>query len=184
MSEDDSLPDAGTETAEAAWAATFGAWLAEVAADPIVFTAGDPAVDEARGNMWSFSVSSERARLLTVDRVTGFVLGVMAARERQLLTRPGPLYPMLFYLWHDVMAGQLRFSLVTETPGRLPFGALLAPVDDPATIVRDWLESDLLDGIPFDHIVDVDPATADDRPEPPPRVLPVWSCRLPRSSSA
>ena len=48
----------------------FPEWLAEVAADAVIVDPGDIAA-EARGNLWSFSLSAEEAAVVTVADVNG-----------------------------------------------------------------------------------------------------------------
>jgi hypothetical protein len=143
--------------------------LAEVAADAIVVRLDD--IDaEAHGNMWSFSFSPEQTAAIRVAEVVEFIQAIAAARGRWLAAHPSG--PMLMYCWHDEQAGQLRLSLVSASHGRLPFGCEVAPVEDLGAVVRSFLGSPYLAGIPWSELP---PLAADEvANEPPPFVLPVW----------
>ncbi|WP_242607271.1 hypothetical protein [Comamonas thiooxydans] len=54
---------------------------------------------------------------------------------------------MLFYCWHDAQTRQLRFSLVSSTHGRQPFGCAISPSAELAAVAehivkKDWLNAD------------------------------------------
>lgn len=148
----------------------FVDWLAEVAADPVVVCPDD--IDaEARCNRWSFALSPEQAAVVAVADVTAFAARVEAARRAWLMAHH--CKPMVMYWWHDVQAGQLRFSLVSASHGRLPFGCIVVPAPSLAAVVAEWLASPNLHGIPCDELSLLSPDVV--TPEPPPLVLPVWS---------
>ena len=114
----------------------FPEWLAEVAADSVVVRPDDVDVEGCR-NLWSFSLSPEQAAGVTVDDVCEFAAGVAAGR-RAWLTASGA-GPLTMYWWHDVQAGQLRFSLVSASHGRLPFGCAVTAAPCLVVVAADWL---------------------------------------------
>lgn len=148
--------------------------LPEVSADEVI-AAPDDIWSEARGNLWSFSITAQQAATLGIEEVTSFVHAVAAARGRRLSARGSA--PMLFYCWHDEQAVQLRFSLVSASHDRLPFGCAVAKTDGLDSIVSSFLSSPYHDGIPQSAMSEAGPDSKDN----PEVVLPVWVLSLPGS---
>ncbi len=119
-------------------ASPFLEWLPEVAADEIIIEPSS-IVAEARGNLWSFSITSTQAAALHPSHVTSFVLAVAETRSRYLLAHGATA--MLFYCWHDEQAAQLRFSLVSAEHGYLPFGCSIDPAGKLESVVASFLNS-------------------------------------------
>ena len=115
---------------------------------------------ESNSNLCGVSVSRSEAGCLTVQDIVAFICEVAAVLSKSLIST-SPEHVMLLYTWVDEMAGQLRFSAVSNLP--LPFGCRLCIVDDPEVIARQFLECRYLDGIPWS---DLDNSRAtDDKPE-------------------
>jgi hypothetical protein len=152
----------------------FPGWLAEVAADVIVVKPDDINA-EARSNFWSFSLSPEQVGCVSPNDVEEFATGVAIGRRAWLVDRASA--PMVLYWWHDKQAGQLRFSLVSASHGRLPFGCQISPAASFHEIAASWLKSPHLHGIMWGELRALGP---DEPPvDPSPTVLPVWSLLLP-----
>lgn len=152
----------------------FPQWLPEVAADAVRIDPADISA-EAHGNQWWFSLTPEQAAAVSIADVEAFAAGVADARRAWLSARGAE--PMVLYWWHDVQAGQLRFSLVSAAHGLLPFGAHVIPAVDFREIAAAWLGSPYLHGIPWTALRP--PAPGEEAVEPSPPDLPVWSLRLP-----
>jgi hypothetical protein len=84
--------------------------------DDVALTPGDPAV-EARTNTWGYSLPAGPVDVLAAGAALERVANVLRAR----LSECGE--SGTFYSWYDEQAGQLRCSLSSASPGRLPFGA-------------------------------------------------------------
>ena len=151
-------------------------WLAEVAADAVTVDPDDINA-EANGNLWGFSITAEMAAAMTIADVETFAAGVANARRAWLLQHSAG--PMVLYWWHDAMAGQLRFSMVSAAHGRLPFGCNVIPAVGLRVIADEWLKSPYLDGISWSELSPAPAGEPDQDSEPPPLNLPVWSLRLP-----
>ena len=114
----------------------FPEWLAEVATDTITVRPDDVTA-EARGNLWTFSLSAEQRAAVTQVEVEEFVRAVAASRGQWLVVhRAGP---MRFYCWHDAYVAQLRLSLVSVGDFPLPFGCPVEMVSVLSAVVRDFL---------------------------------------------
>ena len=114
----------------------FPGWLAEVAADPIVVRPDD-IIAESRANLRAFGLDDNQRVGATPAEVEGFVRAVAAARGRWLAARGAG--PMRFYCWHDAQAGQIRVSLVSAGPEKLPFGWPIEPTGELSKVVRSFL---------------------------------------------
>jgi hypothetical protein len=130
----------------------FPKWLSEVVADKIVI-ALDDINTEAQGNMWSFSLTPEQAAVIAPDQIEAFVQEVVAARGKQLSALGSE--SMLFYCWHDEMAAQLRFSLVSTSHAILPFSRPIERVADLDSVVRAFLISLNRAVLPWSEFKDV-----------------------------
>lgn len=75
---------------------------------------------------------------------------------------------MTFYCWHDVQMRAIRFSLVSSSHGRLPFGCATRTVDDLLTVTRQVVERDWNSAVYF-HDDLADAVLPDQEP-----VLDVW----------
>lgn len=91
-------------------------WL-DLARDDEVVIDPEHINHEAQSNLWRFSPTDEQTPGITVAGIGGFINAILEAR-RASLGRSA----MLFYCWHDAQVRQLRFSLVSQSHGRLPFG--------------------------------------------------------------
>lgn len=54
---------------------------------------------------------------------------------------------MFFYVWFDVLAVQLRFSLISTMHEKLPFGCKLEILDDIQPIIASFLNNPYRNGI-------------------------------------
>lgn len=154
----------------------FPEWLAEVAADTVVVHP-DNITAEARGNLWSFTLAPEQAAAVSVADVETFAAGVAESRRSWLAARG--FGTMVLYWWHDVQAGQLRFSLVSATHSRLPFECEVVPAESLSAVASAWLGSTALHGISWSELQALPPTEVSS--EPHPHVLSVWSVVLPQT---
>lgn len=138
----------------------FADWKKDVVEQDIAIRPDDINA-EARGNLWTFALSSEELASVAAEEVLDFVRTIAAARSEWLAARR--VAPMVLYCWFDGQAGQLRVSLVSLCHGTLPFECPVARVDDLGVVVREFLGT----------VVRV-PSTP----------LPVWAVELPSASSA
>lgn len=99
---------------------------------------------EALSNVWHFSPYEHEMEGLTPETLARFVEAVMEARREWLLSHSSP--PMLFYCWHEFQDRQFRFSLVSASHGKLPFGCQVEETSDLISITThavdvDWLNN-------------------------------------------
>ncbi|MDN2696303.1 hypothetical protein O0882_08245 [Janthinobacterium sp. SUN073] len=140
-----------------------------MAQDDEVFIDTDDINHEAITNMWSFSPTDEETPQIHAADIVEFIGQVIAARRSALAGKD-----MLFYCWHDAQCRQLRFSLVSRSHGRLPFGCELRETQDMALIAErvvngDWRIEDPMQA----------PSEEGDEQEAAPFVLPVFVVAVP-----
>lgn len=153
-------------------------WLPDVVNDPVVVQPDD-LNSEARRNLWSFSLSREMAATITVAHVERFSEKIIEARRKWLTVKGAEA--MWIYWWHDEMVGQLRFSLVSTTHGRLPFGSRVIATPRLSEIIAAWLNSRCLEGIPWEEPQGIDDEilARHDHSDHEARDLRVWSAVIP-----
>ena len=146
-------------------------WFEMAKADEVVIDDEDINY-EALENQWIFSPREDELEGLTPEAVTKFVQAVFEARREWL--RSHRAAPMLFYCWHDFQARQLRFSLVSASHGRLPFGCQLEETSLESVTTRvvriDWLAETYFVPARYEEVLEA---------QEKPFVLPVWVARLP-----
>ena len=144
-------------------------------------TSGDALIDpleiqrEAIENLRYFALPQGQAAP-DIATVEAFVARVVEARREHLRARTRRA--MTMYWWHDALAGQLRYSLVSSSHRRLPFRARVQHVDRLTPILQEWLESPWLQGIPWTDLRS-DP-DAGSKAAPVRETVHVWSVVLRR----
>ncbi len=141
----------------------FGEYLHNLVTFPLYVGSSPSDVhEEARRNMWSISISQEQAEALTKEDFLTFIEEVLQYKTRQVQDSDTD-HGMLFYVWFDEQACQLRGSLVSDFHLRPPFACSLQLVDTPEDIVDNFLSSKYHDGIPSSELQEVTPS--EDVPE-------------------
>ena len=151
----------------------------DVINDPLIIAVGpDADCNEPRENLWGLAMTAARAAATSAAEIIDFLLKVIDSRNRQLTARFGTRHPMVFYVWVDEQAGQLRFSLISGQGVRPPFGAEIRCITQPEPLIEHYLTITTHDGIPWDQIIILEPG--DPVPEPLPlEPLLVWTVQLP-----
>ena len=120
--------------------------IQEIKSDRLFITDSiDNLEEEVKNNCWSISMTREIASACEVDEVIEFLREVKADRSEQLKKSEYKV-GLIYYLWVDKQAGQLRFNFINSNHDRLPFGARLAFVDTEHEIISDFLTCKLTDG--------------------------------------
>jgi hypothetical protein len=119
-------------------------WLSDLRASSI--SLGTAAGSGGAENLWTVALPDDRTDI-GEDQLLEFVREAQRVRLLQA-TRAGPA-PVVFYVWHDEMAGQLCFSVARGTAGDIPFSARVELVSELRQIVRSYLGSEFRRGIPW-----------------------------------
>jgi hypothetical protein len=93
---------------------------------------------EIRNNCWSISTNDDIAEKCTVEELKEFLKDVKADRKEQL-RKSNVKVNLIYYLWIDEQAGQLRFNFINSNHTNLPFGALLTFTSSEEEILSDYL---------------------------------------------
>jgi hypothetical protein len=139
--------------------------LVEVITDPIYIGLTEDDLDqELKTNTWLISCSQEETIHLTSEDFKQFFDAVIENRKQQIQTS-GLDHSMLFYLWYDAQAVQLRFSIISDFHAKLPFRATLNIVPSMDLIIEKLLLSHHHDGILWQElkIIDFDAKSLQDK---------------------
>ena len=127
-------------------------YLEDIITDTIYLTESTEELHKEIGqNMWQISIASETAQAITVSEFSQFINQVIQNRKEQLNAWAGNT-KLLFYIWLDEQAAQLRFNFINSKHGRPPFGAKLERVESQDEIIHNFLNYQYLDGIPIDSL--------------------------------
>jgi len=74
---------------------------------------------------------------------------------------------MIFYCWHDFQVRQLRFSLVSKSHGRLPFGCETKQTTDLSSVIEQIVHGDWLNEQYFQKCCKLEECECHLKPEPP-----------------
>jgi len=102
-------------------------------------------------NMWVLSFSLTAINEIHAQDLIKFVAKFLE-KKRQEITQKGIASPIVFYMWFDEMAAQLRFNTIIAFNKKLPFGCKVDIVDSPEPIIQDFLASHYHDGIPWSEL--------------------------------
>ncbi|WP_256762464.1 hypothetical protein [Cohnella sp. WQ 127256] len=104
---------------------------------------------EIETNMWRISIQQELASDITPEDFNEFISKVITNRQDQI-NRSASSRGMIFYLWFDLMASQLRFNLISEANNKLPFSCNIQIVTDPREVINVFLRSPFHNGLPIE----------------------------------
>ena len=110
--------------------------------------------EEIRNNEWLISMSQELCEITKKEDFLEFFEAVIENRKEQVLNS-NKNHGIVFYLWFDEQACQLRFNLISDFHKELPFGCKLKIIDNPDEIIEDFLNVNYHNGIPLEDFVDV-----------------------------
>lgn len=106
---------------------------------------------EIENNMWCISVDSELAKEITVEDLSAFLEKVILNRKGQI-EKLKPPNNMIFYMWFDEQAVQLRLNIISDYDTGLPFGCKVVPVINYSHVIETFLKSPFHDGIPIEEL--------------------------------
>lgn len=129
---------------------------------------------EITKNMWAISLDPTAIEKLVVQDFIKFLTKFLEKKEQQILQKHinGPV---VFYMWFDEMAAQLRFNTIADFNNKLPFGCDVEVIDSPEPIIKDFLTSHYHDGIPWSELEPLEDNADDDEP---PFVLKVFVAHI------
>ncbi len=110
---------------------------------------------EISENLWSFSLTKELAEQVSPADFLDLFDKICANGQKQLNVSDLPL-DLIYYLWHDEQAGQLRLNFINSNHKKLPFGCILDFVESESEIIQGFLKSEYMVGIPMVDFRDID----------------------------
>lgn len=128
--------------------------LEEIVVDPLFIGNSKEDIDqEISNNTWSISVSNEMNIKLSVKDFKDFFREVISNRSKQIkMSNKG----MLFYVWFDWQAAQLRFNLISDYDSKLPFSCEIETIDNLEPVIEEFLSFPYHDGFPVEDICEED----------------------------
>jgi hypothetical protein len=113
--------------------------IEEIKSDKLFITDSVDNIDEeVRSNCWSISIPDEVSVECIVDELKNFLKEVKADRREQL-RKANSKVGLIYYVWIDEQAGQLRFNFINSNHNKLPFSASLAFVAKEGEILSEYL---------------------------------------------
>jgi len=109
--------------------------------------------NETYENMLSFTICKKYLAKLKVTDFISFLSRIKENRKSQLNVSK-TISNLIYYIWHDEMAGQLRVNFINSNHSELPFGADLEFTSNEVDIIDEFLNSEYLDEISWDKLSD------------------------------
>lgn len=110
---------------------------------------------EIRTNMWCISATQKECMETRKEDLISFINEVISNRRNQVRNSYSQ-HGMIFYLWFDEQAIQLRFNLISDFHEHLPFECSMRLVDQPNSVIEAFLQFPYHDGIPMVELRGVD----------------------------
>lgn len=112
-------------------------------------------------NMWAISIDPDILHTLSINNFIEFIDTLLKKRILQL-SQLNSSCPVVFYLWFDEMAAQLRFNIISNFNEKLPFECNIEIIDSALPILKDFLESHYHEGISWNELEESDNDIDDD----------------------
>jgi len=109
---------------------------------------------EISNNCWSISASQEIVDQLFLEDLEILFSRVKTNRLKQLNQSELDV-GLIFYMWYDEQASQIRFNLINSNHKNLPFGVTVKLVKTQKEIIQDYLKSKYHDGIPLSELEEI-----------------------------
>lgn len=117
----------------------FNKWLDELVQAPIYLTESIHEIDkEIYENCCLIGIDEELENELTVNDLLSFLMRIKESRA-EALKKSDLNIDLIFYLWHDEQAMQLRFNFINSNHSKLPFTAEYTLVENAEDIIKDFL---------------------------------------------
>lgn len=146
--------------------------LEEIVVDPLFIGNSIEDIDqEISNNTWSISVSNELSIELSVKDFKDFFKEVISDRSKQIKNSNKG---MLFYVWFDWQAAQLKLNLISDYDSKLPFSCEIETIDNLEPVIEEFLSFPYHDGFPVEDIREEDEEVEEENNNP----LKVFLCKI------
>lgn len=105
---------------------------------------------ETEENMWILSLDPQAIKNVAKKDLENFASCLLKKRKEQLLEQ-NIVCPVIFYMWFDEMAAQLRFNMISDFNKKLPFGCSIEIVNSPQIILEEFVQSHYHEGISWNE---------------------------------
>ena len=105
-------------------------------------------------NKWWITLSHEQCQSLTTSDLLTLFERIIENRQQQL-DRANADHGMIFYLWFDEQAFQLRFNLISDSHEHLPFRAHYHVLSTPEPIFERYLRFSYHESLPWSELQEV-----------------------------
>jgi hypothetical protein len=95
---------------------------------------------EISTNMWAISIDFKTLKHMSVDNLLEFIRTLLNKKKQQI-SQLNISCSVIFYMWFDEMATQLRFNVISGFDEKLPFGCEVNIVNSPDFILKNFLKS-------------------------------------------
>jgi len=124
--------------------------LEEIITDTIFIGSSERDLEEEiANNMRRISSNKELIKTLTINDYKDFFNKVIQNRRDQVINSTLK-HGVIFYLWFDQLACQLRFNLISDLHKKLPFQCDLEILEQMDDIILAFLNSLFHDGLPIE----------------------------------
>jgi hypothetical protein len=96
--------------------------------------------EKIKVNCWFISISFDQVKKVDVENFSALIDQIKENRWKEL-NQSKVNTNLIFYLWYDEQAGQLRFNFITDRHKNLPFRCELKFVDHQNEILDQFLSS-------------------------------------------
>lgn len=103
--------------------------------------------------MWCITLEQNLATEISTHEYVDFFKKVIRNRQDQI-KNSNQEHRMIFYLWFDRMASQLRFNLISDVHEKLPFQCDFEILDNIDSIIEEFLNYPFLNGLPIEEYPD------------------------------
>lgn len=148
----------------------------EIILESPLFITGDKNLQEQEmlKNMWVLSLDHDLQKALKIDDLIQFIIKLLENKNKQL-KQLGIVCPVIFYMWFDEMAAQLRFNIISDFNDELPFECKISIISDPISILENFLYSFYHEGITWEELEELESEFDEDQTE---FILDVFAVKL------
>lgn len=128
--------------------------LEDIITDPMFIGISTEDLDqEISNNMWCITLDQNLATEISTHEYVDFFKKVIRNRQDQI-KNSNQEHGMIFYLWFDRMASQLRFNLISDVHEKLPFQCDIEILDNIDPIIEECLNYPFPNGLPIKEYPD------------------------------
>lgn len=110
--------------------------------------------NEIENNHFYINANSEIVSKIKIEDYINFINNLISKYQHKLLQSKIEV-DLIFYMWFDSMAGQLRFNLINSNHKELPFSCKFLNTNNPDEVLSQFLNSNYLNGIQWNEFENI-----------------------------